>query len=138
MEDYGKIKEGLNSDDPALLLQSAIWLIENSTFVQEQEEYRKACEILYTAALEDVECLQYIDKNIQNNPMFKAQLFSQVLRETKDKEIKDAVRLAMENMLRMLTEWKNFSTEIVAQIYSCLEDCGDAEILEKAKKFLSI
>ncbi|NUM36076.1 MAG: hypothetical protein HUU50_16160 [Candidatus Brocadiae bacterium] len=137
MEDmYLKAKNGLNSLDPQALVQSAAWIIENSQQVQDQNDYMKACEILYMASVEDIECLKYIDQNLKNNPMFKAQLFSQVLRESTEQEIKDAARATLESMLEMLTNWKNYSTEIVAQIYSYLEETGDPVIKEKAKKLL--
>ncbi len=137
MEDvYLKAKEGLNSLDPQVLIQSAVWLIENGQEVQEQADYMKACEILYMASLQDIDCLKYIDQNLNNNPMFKAQLFSQVLKESPEEEIKEAARISIENMLTMLTDWKNYSTEIVAQIYSYIEESGDPIIKEKAKKLL--
>jgi len=137
MEDmYLKAQTGLNSLDPQILIQSAIWIIENGQQVQDQTDYMKACDILYMASVQDTDCLKYINQNLKNNPMFKAQLFSQVLKESLEQEIKDAARTSLESMLEMLTDWKNYSTEIVAQIYSYLEESGDSVIKEKARKLL--
>jgi len=58
------------------------------------------------------------------------------LKESPEQEIKDAARVSIGNMLEILTNWKNYSTEIVSQIYSYLEESGDPVIREKAKKLL--
>ena len=137
MEDvYLKAKEGLNSLDPQVLIQSAVWIIENGEQIQDQGGYMKACEVLYMASLQDIDCFKYIDQNLNNNPTFKAQLFSQVLKESTEQDIKEAARVSIENILDVLSNWKNYSTEMVAQIYSYIEESGDPIIKEKAKKLL--
>ena len=136
MDVYEKMVDGLASTDPQELIESAVWFIENSSGFIDQTHYIKACEILHIACSQDVECLQYVDDLLQENPTIKAQLFSQLLKETDDPEIAQAAIKALGAMVEMMSQWKSGSTEIIAQVYTYLKDSGNTQLLEKAKNIL--
>lgn len=135
-EAYQQSVEGLTSSDAETLLNSAIWLVENPDEVEEQDFYMKACEVLCTASSQDVECLQYISDKLVNNPVFKTQLFSQVLKDSPDEEIKQGAVNAIEMVIDSVSVLKSTNTDVVAEIYNYIKDTGNATVIEKAKLLL--
>ena len=135
-EIYCNNVEGLESGEPETVLESALWLVFNPDKIEDENHYIKACEILYTASIQDTDCLGYIDERLNDDLIFKAQLFSQVYKEGQEQEIKEAVTRAIENMIEQITQVKSSSTEMVAQIYSYLEETGDPVIIQKARQLL--
>ena len=133
---YRKNVEGLESGEPETVLESALWLVFNPDKVEEDGDYMRACEILYTASVQDLDCLNYLDERLNEDLIFKAQLFSQVYKEGQEQEIKEAVSRAIENMIEQITQVKSSSTEMAAQIYSYIEGTGDPLIIQKAKQLL--
>lgn len=132
---YQQSIEGMKSTDSKILLDSALWIVTNPEQVNDQH-YLRACEILCNASSCDPEGLQYIHKNLKHAPGLQTQLLSQVIRETKEPEIKQSALVLINQMIDNFQEIKKTSTELIAQIYSSLEELGDAALLEKAKKMM--
>lgn len=136
MPSYEQSIQGLTSANPKILLDSALWFICHPDQISDQNYYLHACEILSKASSCDPEVLQYVDQNLQHDPMFRVQLFSQVIKETTEPEVKQTALMLLDKIIEHFQEIKSDSTEIIAQIYSSLVELGDPNLIEKAKKMM--
>ncbi len=130
--DYQKYVDGLSSSDPQTLLDSALWFVNTS----DRQYYVRASEILCKAASCDPECIKYIAQKTEQDPIFLTQLCVQVLQESKDEEVKQTTIALIEWIIDTLKNIKNESTEIIAQVYSSLQETGNPSILAKSKELL--
>lgn len=133
--DYQQSLAGLESPDPEIVLNSAIWMVENPECVQDQNFYMRACELLQTASCENLECLQYINERLSRQVGFKAQLLSSLMRDTPD-DIKSVAKAELDRLIENTSAIKNSDTDLVSQIYSAIRESGDPALVEKAKSLL--
>ena len=135
--DYEKFAEGLQSEDPEVVLDSSIWLVENPEQIEDQSLYMTACQFLQSACVENVDCLQYIDEKMTQELVFKAQLFASVVKESSDPTVKEAADKSLKNLIDQASAMKTTDTELVAQIYAIIvEEAGLPDLVEKAKSLL--
>lgn len=132
---YQRSIAGLESSNPEVVLQSAIWLVEHVSYIRDNKFYQSACELLQTAARENVECLKFIEDNMLQEFGFKAQLFASLTKGCSS-DIMEGARSALENLLDKADTFKKTDTERRAQIYSAIEETGDTLLVQKAKKLL--
>lgn len=135
-DQYQNSIAGLASQDPQVVMDSAIWLVENSETVHDQDCYRQASEMLYAAATESIDCLRYIDEKMSKALHFKAQIFACLVKDGNNKEMQEGAQQALENLIQQAAAIKGLNTEMIAQIYSAIQETGHPALLGHAKKLL--
>lgn len=135
-DQYQQSIAGLESSDAEVVLNSAIWLVENPEYVVDQSFYATACELLQSASQENVECLRYIADTVVRQLSFKAQLLASLMKDAGSEEVKIEARRALEDLIEKASAMKTSDTEVVAQIYSAVEESGDARLIEKSRNLL--
>jgi hypothetical protein len=95
----------------------------------------KACEMLYAAAVENIDCFYYIDQRVVKQLVFKAQQLSSLVRET-DPELQKAARQSLMKLVDRVASVKSSSTEDAAQIYSAIQETECPELIARSKKLL--
>lgn len=133
---YAKCVAGLSNEDPAIVLESAVWLIENPEQVEDPGIYGNACELLIAASMENIECLRYINGSIQKQLGFKAQLLSQLFQQGTG-EVKEESKSFLLQLIQDAMPLKTTNTDMAAEVYSSLKESGIPEIIEKAKQLIS-
>jgi hypothetical protein len=136
VNDYEEAVAGLESGDAQIVLDGAIWLIENPDKVQDQSFYMKASELLYTAALENIDCLRYIAEKIVHQIAYKAQQLASLAREEKCPQIQQEAKKLLHELTAQVLPMKAGNTEMIAQIYSAIQETGYTELIQDAKKLL--
>lgn len=136
LKNYEESIAALESSDPQMVLDGAIWLIENPDKVVDQNFYMKACELLYAAAMENIDCLRYIDENVVQQLAYKAQQLSSLAREESNPAIQQEAKKLIVKLITQVLPMKSSNTEMIAQIYSAIQETGCSELIQAAKKLL--
>lgn len=133
---YQECINGLASSDPSTVLDSALWIVENPGELIDQNAYSQSCEILFNACMSDTECIAYIHGNLVHDLVFKTQLFAQVLSQSSEQDIREAIIKSLEPLIEEVSQVKSVDTDMVAEIYSYLQESGEPKIIEKSKSLL--
>lgn len=134
--EYLKYIEGLESTDPETALVSAVWVIENPEQIEDPSLSVKASNLLYFATMENIECLHYIDEHMVKQVTFKAQLLASLYKEGTPPEMKGEAEKALSRLIEQVAPLKSKNTELVAEIYTTIQETAHTPLLEKIKKLL--